>query len=377
MKMKKNNGNWREVEFLDCLEKEASKNGLKIKGNDFLKKGKYPIVDQGEKYITGYTNDTSKVYKENLPVVIFGDHTRIFKFVNFPFSLGADGVKILVSKKEIDPKYFYYSLKDLKISPAGYSRHYKFLKRKKIPLPFKNNKPDLQKQKQIVSILEKVEELKQKRKKANEFLEEYLRSVFNEMFLKNEFPIKNLNEICDVRDGTHDSPKYQNKGYPLITSKNISKEKIDFEKVNLISKEDFDKINKRSKVDEGDIIMPMIGTIGNPIIIQNRTNFAIKNVALIKFKKTNISNIYIKNLLDSPYFNHLINRVNRGGTQKFISLKNIREFKIPLPPLHLQKKFASIVKKVESMKKQQKHSKNQIDNLFNALMQKAFVGELV
>src|SRR5262249_7974376 len=75
-----------------------------------------------------------------------------------------------------------------------------------------------------------------------------------------------LGEVCDVRDGTHDSPKYVREGYPLITSKNLKNGFIDFTSVNLISREDLDAINKRSKVDAGDILMPMIGTIGNPVI---------------------------------------------------------------------------------------------------------------
>ena len=121
---------WREVEFLDSLENEASNNKLKIQGNDFLETGKYPIIDQGKIFIAGYTNDKSKVYSEKLPAVIFGDHTRIFKFVDFPFALGADGVKILVPKKEIDVKYYFFYLRNLPILSAGYSRHYKFLKEK-------------------------------------------------------------------------------------------------------------------------------------------------------------------------------------------------------------------------------------------------------
>ena len=76
-----------------------------------------------------------------------------------------------------------------------------------------------------------------------------------------------LNEICDVRDGTHDSPKYVQEGFPLVTSKNIIDGKLDLSTVNYLTQKDYDKINERSKVDRGDIIMPMIGTIGNPLLI--------------------------------------------------------------------------------------------------------------
>ena len=97
-----------------------------------------------------------------------------------------------------------------------------------------------------------------------------------------EWKTVRLGEVCDVRDGTHDSPKYFSKGFPLMTSKNFSKGFEDFSDVKFISKSDFDEINKRSKVDVGDIVMPMIGTIGSPVIIRSKRPFAIKNVALIK-----------------------------------------------------------------------------------------------
>ena len=109
-----------------------------------------------------------------------------------------------------------------------------------------------------------------------------------------------LGSICDVRDGTHDSPKYVEEGYPLLTSKNFSSGRIDFSKAQNISTNDYEKINKRSKVDVGDIIMPMIGTIGSPVVVEKEPNFAIKNVALIKCPNKNINAKYIKLVLESP-----------------------------------------------------------------------------
>jgi len=156
-----------------------------------------------------------------------------------------------------------------------------------------------------------------------------------------------LKDICDVRDGTHDSPKYVTDGYPLVTSKNIVKGCLDLSVVNLISKEDFDKINQRSKIDKGDIIMPMIGTIGNPFIINDFCEFAIKNVALIKFPNKNISNRFIYHYLNSNEFKQYINENSKGGTQKFLSLGDIRNFKIPKLELNNQ---IDIVKKLDLIK---------------------------
>jgi type I restriction enzyme, S subunit len=97
-------------------------------------------------------------------------------------------------------------------------------------------------------------------------------------------------ECMDVRDGTHDSPKYVISEYPLVTSKNLINGKIDFSTCSFISKEDLDAISKRSAVDDGDILYAMIGTIGNPVIVKKQSEFAIKNVALFKFNNESVFN---------------------------------------------------------------------------------------
>ena len=140
---------------------------------------------------------------------------------------------------------------------------------------------------------------------------------------------KKLGEVCDVRDGTHESPKYLKEGYPLVTSKNLIDGKIDFTDINFISKTDYENINKRSKVDAGDILLSMIGTVGSVAFIEN-DGFAIKNVGLIK-KGEKISNKFVYYYLESPLFKQYVKSSNTGGTQKFISLGRIRDASIVLP----------------------------------------------
>lgn len=163
--------------------------------------------------------------------------------------------------------------------------------------------------------------------------------------MKQNWEYKKLGEVCDVRDGTHDSPKYVEKSdYVLITSKNIVDGTISFEDINYISEADYININKRSKVDNGDILMPMIGTIGNPVIVKCDSNpkFCIKNVALIKFlTQSQVNNCYLLNYMKSPSFCYCLQKQNRGGTQKFVSLGTIRNLLIPVPPLSTQNAIVS------------------------------------
>lgn len=241
-----------------------------------------------------------------------------------------------------------------------------------IPLPPKST------QIEIVSELDKINELIRLKKEQLKDFDTLAQSLFYEMFgdpVENEkgWEVKKLNDICDVRDGTHDSPKYlQNSEYILITSKNIVNGSIDFENVNYISEEDYIKINKRSKVDNGDIIMPMIGTIGNPIIahIDGTHKFCIKNVALIKFlADSTVNNMFIVNLMRCSSFSSYLLNQNKGGTQKFVALGAIRKLPIPLPPLSLQQLFAQRIEQIEREKSEVQKSIQDLETLLASRMQ--------
>ena len=238
--------------------------------------------------------------------------------------------------------------------------------------------PSKDKQIQIASELDKITEMISKYDEQLKELDKLSQSIFYEMFgdpVENEkgWEVKKLGYICDVRDGTHDSPKYVLKSeYILITSKNIVNGRIDFDNVNFITEEDYVQINKRSKVDDGDIIMPMIGTIGNPIIVQtnNIYKFCIKNVALIKFiNEATIKNLFLLNLLKTTAYAEYLISLNKGGTQKFVSLGIIRNLPIILPPLPLQQSFARKIEAIEAMKSKVREAKKEAETLLAARMQ--------
>lgn len=151
---------------------------------------------------------------------------------------------------------------------------------------------------------------------------------------------RKLNEITDVRDGTHDSPKYVQEGHPFITSKNVSNGFINYDDVQYVTDEDYEKINKRSKVDIHDILMGMIGTIGNLALIRRNPDFAIKNVALIKHTG-DIDYQYLYQVLQADCMTSQLSTGMDGGTQKFVSLKKIRELDIPFPEELEQQKIGT------------------------------------
>lgn len=155
---------------------DKTKYGEKIQTSEYEKQGKHIIVDQGQAEIAGYTNREEGLFNE-VPVIIFGDHTRLIKYIDEPFFLGADGVKVLRSKeKNANYKYLYYALKSAKIPNTGYNRHFKWLKDVEI------NYPDSVKQEKIVDILDRVSDVIEKRKAELSYLVTLIKARFVEMF---------------------------------------------------------------------------------------------------------------------------------------------------------------------------------------------------
>lgn len=166
--------------------------------------------------------------------------------------------------------------------------------------------------------------------------------------IPKSWDINYLGKICDVRDGTHDSPKYHDTGIPFITSKNLTETELCFENIKFISKEDHLNFSKRSHVENGDILFGMIGTVGKPIIVNEDFEFSIKNVALLKFSKSKkLNNFYALNVLKSSIVDSQFKKMSNGGVLKFVALGNIRNLIFPLPPLAEQQKIAEILSTVD------------------------------
>ena len=159
---------------------------------------------------------------------------------------------------------------------------------------------------------------------------------------------RKLDEVADVRDGTHDSPHYFQEGHPFVTSKNVKDGYINYNDIQYISDADFFEINKRSKVDINDILMGMIGTIGNTALVRRKPDFAIKNVALIKDTKA-VYFLYLYHYLQSPIISQQLDESMDGGTQKFIALNKIRNLFISIPNKEEQFKVGGYIDKLDNL----------------------------
>ncbi|MGE9868089.1 restriction endonuclease subunit S [Limosilactobacillus reuteri] len=182
---------------------------------------------------------------------------------------------------------------------------------------------------------------------------------------------RKLGEVADVKDGTHDSPRYINEGYPLLTSKNVGNGYINYDDVKYVSENDYVQINKRSKVDINDILMGMIGTIGNLALIREEPDFAIKNVALIKHTSNFDYQFLFQELQTSAISKELLSGMD-GGTQKFVSLKKIRNLSVMLPSENEQKQIGAFFKQFDSLIALQQRKLDLLKQLKKGFLQKMF-----
>lgn len=249
----------------------------------------------------------------------------------------------------------------------------------KIPIP------PLPEQKEIVALLDDafaaIDEAKANLEKNIENAKELFQSKLNEVFSQRGegWEEKTLGSVYDVRDGTHDSPKYYETGFPLVTSKNLKRGELDFTKIRYISEVDYKAINQRSKVDIGDILFAMIGTIGNPVVIKEKPGFAIKNVALFKVD-AHQNSYFLKYYLESDIVTKKMDREAKGTTQRFVGLGYLRKFPIRIPSLSYQ---TEIVLELDRLKLEidgfitkTRTKQVNLEDLKKTILQKAFAGEL-
>ena len=207
--------------------------------------------------------------------------------------------------------------------------------------------------------------------------ESHLQSVFSQ---RGEGWVETtLGGAYDVRDGTHDSPKYHATGYPLITSKNLKREGLNFNNVKFISEQDYTKINARSAVHKGDVLFAMIGTIGNPTLVEVEPNFAIKNVALFK-NPNGQSGAFLKHYLDSGMVISKMMKEAKGTTQRFVGLGYLRGFPINLPSfsaqLQIVKELDALAKEAQRLAAIYERKLAALEDLKKSLLHQAFNGEL-
>lgn len=331
----------------DEVFEDKTKYGTKIKATEYYENGKYIIVDQGQNEVAGYTDLEKGLFTE-VPVIVFGDHTRIIKYINTPFFLGADGIKILRSKiKNANYKYLYYALKNAKIPNTGYNRHFKWLKKVEVEYP------EIEKQSIIVDILDNICHIINARQQELKKLDDLVRARFVELFSGTYKEVVAEDVCTQIIDCPHSTPKYdeENLIYPAIRTSEIQDGTISWESMKYVGAVEYEKRIKRLKPEKGDIVYAREGTYGDCVILPERHKFCLgQRTMLFRPDYRICTSAYLHAALRSDAVKRQADESNAGSTVPHVNLADAKRFHFPLPPIELQRRFADFVTQVDKSK---------------------------
>ena len=357
---------------------DVTKDGHKISKENYLPQGRYPIIDQGQEYIAGYSDESAGLYKD-VPAIIFGDHTRIIKYVNTPCFLGADGVKLLKAKiPDSNYKYLYYALSHTQIPNTGYNRHFKWLKEVDIRLPSENE------QQYIVEILDKLTNLislrKQQLSKLDELIQARFVKMFGDMLLNSlEWPETQLESMADIVSGITKGRKTQNPELievPYMAVSNVKDGYIDWTTVKTI-------MATQSEIDQyrilpNDVLMTEGGDpdkLGRGAIIQEPLKNSIHQNHIFRVR---LDRSIVLPEFFSEYLQHQKAKRYFLGCAKqttgiaSINMKQLRALPVLLPPIDSQEIFSDFIGQVGQQKLTIQQSLDKLEVLKKALMQEYF-----
>lgn len=347
--------NWTYRPFLECIENV--KYTTKLQTKDFAQQGTYPIISQDESYISGYWDNANDVFHAKRPLVIFGDHTRVLKYIDFDFVLGADGVKILLPTEDILAKYMYYYLKWYNVPSLGYSRHFKLLRDIEFPIP------SLDEQQAIVRELDGINRLIDLQEEQIREYDRLAQSLFYTTFgdpVSNPkgWELKKLGEVAEKLFAGGDVPKNdlsqerdESHPYPIFS--------------NGVVQDGLYGYTSCARVVEPALTITARGTIG-VVFKRSEPFFPVVRLLVLVPKKEVLGMDY------TMYCLRTFNIENNGVAIPQLTVPMLKQYAIPLPPLALQQSFAAQIETIEQLKALIRRSLDETRTLLAARMQYYF-----
>ena len=364
-----------KLDFCEVFDDYTSR-CRKIPKEEYLSNGKYIVIDQGKNSIAGYTNVDDGLF-EDVPAIVFGDHTRIIKYVDEPFFLGADGVKLLKSKiKDANYKYLYYALRNARIPDTGYNRHFKWLK--EISLEYK----DAESQKNIVKILDTVTNIIELCKAELSELDNLIKARFVELFgdpLNNTkgWMEQRLGECCVINPKkTTDSRLEEDLEISFIPMASVSE---CGEILKLEDKFCREVKNGFTYFCEGDVLFAKItpcmenGKGAVAVGLTNGIGFGSTEFHVLRPIKEKSNSYWLYALTSFELFRKKAGKNMTGSAgQKRVPASFLENIKISVPPISLQDEFEKLLIEVNKSKVEVKKALDEAQLLFDSLMQKYF-----
>lgn len=383
--------NWCWLKLVESFDNHTDSK-KKIKQKDYLVKGKLAVVDQGQELIGGYTNDVEKSYSGALPIVIFGDHTRCIKFVDFPFAQGADGVKVLRPKPFYLPKAFYYALQSVNIPNLGYRRHFPLFNKFSIPLT-----PVTEQQRivdRIESLFTKLDEAKEKAQAVMDGFETRKAAILHKAFTgeltakwreehgvgMESWEVRTLDSVCSsIFDGDHMPPPKAESGIPFLVISNVNTGHLTFENTRFVPQEYYDTLSDTRKPQLGDVLYTLVGSFGIPVVVNSKRPFCFqRHMALLR--PIDVSPQFLWYILQTPEMYDKASSIATGTAQLTVPIKGLRAMTIPRPNIAEQVEIVRILDgffaREQSAKEAAEAVFDQIDLMKKSILARAFRGEL-
>ena len=357
--------------FTDVLQ-DVTKNGRKLPTNEYKEFGHHPIIDQGQNDIAGYTDETNGLFSD-VPAIIFGDHTRVIKYVDVPFFIGADGVKILKAKgNKANYKFLYYALSSAKIPNTGYNRHFKWLKEVDIPTYTERE------QSQIVSELDRITALIDLRTEQLNKLDQLVKSRFIELFGGADYPKVLFENVCVfLRNGASIKQTKGAGGYPITRIETLSNDVFNIDRLGYADITDLEKYQSYV-LHHGDILISHINSVaylGRAVQYRGQLDTPIiHGMNLLCARIADSYNpTYIEWFFKTPMAKEYISTITKKAVnQASITTSDLKKMQVPNPPKNLQDQFAAFVEQTDKSKLAVQQSLEKLETLKKSLMQQYF-----
>ena len=370
---------WEIKNFEDCIVKV--RNTTKIPKKKFLNDGAYPIISQENEFINGYWDNEDDIFRVEKPLVIFGDHTKKVKYVDFNFVMGADGIKVLQPIDDINARFFFYQIQSLTIEDLGYARHFRLLKKQYLFIPL------LEEQKRIVAKLDKcfeaIDKARTNVQKNLNNAKELFQSQLNQIFSQKgdgweEKKLIDVNKFIDYRGRT---PEKVSKGIRLITAKNVKMGYLKREPEEFINPDDYESWMTRGIPRKNDVLFTTEAPLANVALLDTDEKIALAQ-RIITFSpvRETLTGEYLHYCLQSKESQEKILAQATGATVSGIKSKLLKEITIYIPSLDIQEnikeKLDVLKSQTQSLESNYQQELDALDELKKSILQKAFNGEL-
>ena len=362
---------WPKCDFSKIVV-DLTRYAVKIQASEYLSAGRYPVVDQGSDNVAGYTNRDAGAFTDRLPAIVFGDHTRRFKFIENPFFLGADGAKLLAPKNDwILPKFLYFALQSFEIPDHGYSRHFKFLKEARLPLP------PLDEQRRIVEVLERAAGIRRLREQALEKARALIPALFLDMFGDPATNPKGWETrlfsdlITDLRNGLNPPKSAFGSGFPFVTVNNLYNglfvRQDEIQKVSISNAE-----QEKYRLNMGDLCFVRSSVkrsgVGAVSVFDGPEGAVFGGFVIRARLEEGNDPIFFAAQFSTPSMRRIVVESSGTGTVTNIAQPAIKSVRVICPPAGSQSRFADRVAEIRAIIAQQERSLDAARALERSLM---------